>query len=175
MSDVFKLVTVSLRRDIAIRLRVPADTPDEVVTGRIAEDWDDAANGFATLSGPDPNNRVIIVESFDAANDAIVVDSQATNLSPREARQVESFWRVEHTHAETDALTPSDGESSFTIVLTRQDLAAAGFCSDVDGATLELLRDVLEDEIQEDHFRAALVAACEELGIERADDDGGAT
>ena len=61
---------------------------------------------------------------------------------------------------------------SFTIVLSRRDLATAGFRSDVDDETLELLRDVLEDKLQEEYFRAALVSACEELELARADRRG---
>ncbi len=171
MSDQFKAVLVSLRQDTAIRLRVPADLPDEVVTATLEKNWDNAASYFVLPGGPN------LVKIEDATMDAIVVDRQDTTdpIAPRDAKKITSFWLVERANVEMDALTPSDGESSFTITLTRPDLAAAGFRSDVDDATLELLRDVLEDEIQEEHFRAALVAACKELGIERADDDGGAT
>ena len=67
------------------------------------------------------------------------------------------------------ANTPQGDAVSITIVLTRRDLAAAGFRSDVDAETLALVRDVLEDKLQEEHFRAALVSACEELDLARPD------
>ena len=169
MSNKFKVVLVSLRRDTAIRLRVPANTPDEVVIAAIEQNWDDTASYFVASDG------LRLAEVMSADTDAIVVDSQAATdpLAPNDAKRIVSFWLVEQANVESTALAPSD-EAAFTITLTREDLAAAGFCSDVDAETFELLRDVLEGEIQEEHFRAALVAACEELGIERVDDGGAA-
>ncbi len=95
MPDAFKIVTVSLRRDIAIRLRVPADTPDEVVTGTVQENWNDTANCFATLGGPDRGSRVVIVENEYTANDAIVIDSEPMDaISPGDAKKIKAFWVV---------------------------------------------------------------------------------
>ncbi len=96
MSDKFKTVLVSLRRDIAIRLRVPAVVPDEVVTDTVEEGWDDAASCFATFSGPDYSSRVVIVKSEHTSNDAIVVDEEpmTETLSLRDAKKIKSFWIV---------------------------------------------------------------------------------
>jgi hypothetical protein len=107
MSDKFKSVLVSLRKDIAIRLRVPADTPDEVVTGTVEESWDDDANCFATFSGPDLGSRVVIVKSEYTANDAIVVDEEPMTepLSARDAKKIKAFWIVANANEEVMQLT----------------------------------------------------------------------
>jgi hypothetical protein len=105
MSDQFKTVLVSLRRDIAIRLRVPVDTPDEVVTDTVEEGWDDAASCFATFSGPDPSSRVVIVKSEHTTNDAIVVNEEPLTepLSARDAKKIKAFWIVANANAEVEA------------------------------------------------------------------------
>ena len=92
MSDAFKVVTVSLRHDSAIQLRVPADVTDETVTAAVEQKWRDASNHDDTRRRD--SDHAAIVKDDCVVYDAVVVDSEAINLSAREARQVKSFWIV---------------------------------------------------------------------------------